>query len=182
MGDLFLVVGPARSAGVRGQGGAPAAKRGRTTLTPARAVAGSGQRGQGCRVSASGPPPGWAAGGDAATARARGAPSLILVRGPMVRRRDARWGASPHRGGRSFFQGRPVPDRPAGGSRELAAAHQRGGQRAHGPHRVRPPAGGRGRARLARRPARRVRPGCGSSGGSACGPRSGWRGCRPAAA
>jgi hypothetical protein len=57
-GDLLLVVGWMRSAGVRGQGGAPAAPRGRTTLTPARAVAGSGQPGQGSRVSASGPPPG----------------------------------------------------------------------------------------------------------------------------
>src|SRR5215217_1633600 len=36
LGDLLLVGGQARSAGVRGQGGAPAAQRGRTTLTPAR--------------------------------------------------------------------------------------------------------------------------------------------------
>src|SRR5215218_9259426 len=62
---LLLVVGRVRSTRSRGQGGAPAATRGRTTLTPARAVAGSGQQGQGPRVSASGPPPGrlWAAVG-----------------------------------------------------------------------------------------------------------------------
>ena len=41
----------------RGQGGAPAATRGRTTLTPARAAAESEQPGR-SRVRASGPPPG----------------------------------------------------------------------------------------------------------------------------
>ena len=110
------------------------------------------------------------------------APSLILVRGPRVRRHDARWGDPPRRGGRSFFQGRPASCGPAGALRELAAAHQRGGQRAHGPHRVRPPVQGRGCRTAARRPARRARPGCGSSGAPACGPRSRQPGCRPAAA
>src|SRR4029450_6177254 len=55
--DLLLVVGWLRSAGVGGQGGAPAARGGRTTLTPARAVAGSEQP-DGSRVRTSGPPPG----------------------------------------------------------------------------------------------------------------------------
>src|SRR4029453_3511678 len=67
-------------------GGAPTAQRGRTTWTPARAVAGSAQRGQDpgsahrdhLRAGY-----GWC--GDGGGARA---PSLILVRGQMARRRD----------------------------------------------------------------------------------------------
>jgi hypothetical protein len=67
-------------------GGAPTAQRGRTTWTPARAVAGSAQRGQDpgsahrdhLRAGY-----GWC--GDGGGARA---PSLILVRGQLARRRD----------------------------------------------------------------------------------------------
>jgi hypothetical protein len=58
-----------------GPGGAPAAQRGRTTLTPTRAVAGSGQPGQvpGQRIVTT---PRQAAGSGAMTARARGRPAL----------------------------------------------------------------------------------------------------------
>jgi hypothetical protein len=75
LGDLLLVGGQARSAGVRGPGGAPAAQRGRTTLTPARSSQDRASEGRvpGQRI---GTTSGQAAGGGAAMAGVRGRPAL----------------------------------------------------------------------------------------------------------
>src|SRR4029450_12127341 len=112
-------------------GGAPTAQRGRTTWTPARAVAGSAQRGQDpgsahrdhLRAGY-----GWCGDGGGG-----GAASLILVRGEMARRREEWWGIPQGAAARSFRAGqRGVA---AGALRELAAGHQRGGGAAQEPHR-----------------------------------------------
>jgi hypothetical protein len=96
-----------RGRGRRGQGGAPAAMRGRTTLTPARAVAGSGSQGgiPGQRI---GTTPRRDAGGGAAMARARGRPALSWSADP--RSGDMMLdGVIPHAGAaaRSFRAGQP---------------------------------------------------------------------------
>jgi len=164
----------------RGQGGAPAARRGRTTLTPARAVAGSGSQGgiPGQRI---GTTPRRDAGGGAAMARARGRPALSWSADP--RSGDMMLdGVIPHAGAaaRSFRAGQPGV-----GRQENCRSWPRlisgwaGRARAAS---VRPPAQLVGCPRAARTPGRRARPGCGSSGGPACGRPPGWRGCRPAAA
>jgi hypothetical protein len=166
------VAAPNRS---RGQGGAPAATRGRTTLASARTGACLADRG------------GWSTSVQAVHPLAMvvvigscvRAPSLIWVRGPSGSGDKMIDGVSPVVRGRAVFWGRPRTGR---GGRGLAGAGR--GTSAclwagHAPAiLVRPPLAGAGpRPGRARR--RRAQAGCAAPAGRACAPPPGSPGCRP---
>jgi hypothetical protein len=173
---LLLVVamghGPSR-----GQVGAPAAQRGRTSLTPARAVAASFTEKQGWLAHRAHLLRCWERDNGGVCMPA---PSLIWVLEPAtgrVRRQDAGWGTGCARP-RSLW--RP----PAAGPWRQARCGRRPRHIccAVGGHAclivpVRPPPAGAGRG-LGRGRRRRARSGCGAPGGRACGPPSGRPGCR----
>ena len=165
------VAAPNRS---RGQGGTPAATRGRTTLASARSGA--------CWPAREGDPRSAQVVHPLTAMVVIGlcvrAPSLIWVRGPTrVRRQDDRWGVP--RGARPRGLLGPSTDQPwrqgAGGRWPRHICLPVG---EHAPATVRPPRAGQGR-RLGRARRRRVPAGCGAPAGRACARPPGWPGCRP---